>query len=128
MKAGDPVARLIDDDAKIALEKAESALAEAQAEPRGPSVEQDYAQKSFDAALAVTENAAATEGARGGQGRREPARAPRPSRAASPTCEIAEEELAIQKQLAQARTRPGHRAVELAEAKVRSARGRRSTS
>ena len=120
VKAGDPVALLIDDEAKIALEKAESRAGRGAGRARARGARAGATpQKSFDAALAVTENAAVTKALVGGQGRREPASRAATVAGGESDLQVAEEELAIQQQLAQADA-AGHRAVELAEAKVRS--------
>jgi HlyD family secretion protein len=119
VKAGDPVALLIDDEAKIALEKAESMLAEAQAEIARAEVEHTWAEKSFEAGLAVQENASVTKSLAEGKAAESRHRAAAVKGGAS-DLKVAEEDLAIQKRLA-SQDAAGHRAVELAEAKVRSA-------
>ena len=120
VKAGDPVARLIDADARIGLEKADAALAEARAELARAAVEQTFAERSFEEALGVTEAVGATKALAEGKAAESRSRAAAVAGGES-DLKIAEEELAIQKHLEE-QGAAGHRAVELAQAKVRSAR------
>jgi HlyD family secretion protein len=120
IKAGDPVARLIDADARIGLEKTDSALAEAKAELARAEVEQAAAERSFEEALAVKEAVGTTKALAEGKAAESRSRASAVAGGESDLT-IAEEELAIQKHLAE-QGAAGHRAVELAEARVRSAK------
>lgn len=120
VKAGDPVARLIDADARIGLEKADSALAEVKAELARAEVEQAAAERSFEEGLGVKEAFGTTKALAEGKAAESRSRASAVAGGESDV-KIAEEELAIQKHLAE-QGAAGHRAVELAEARLRSAR------
>lgn len=119
VNAGDPIARLIDEDARLFLEKAEGALGEANAERERARVEDEFAKKSFDAALAVDENAAAMRALADGRIAESRHRAQAVAGGES-DLKVADEELEIQRRLAKEGA-AGPRAVELAAAKVRSA-------
>jgi HlyD family secretion protein len=118
VEKGDAVARMIDDEAVIAVEKADAALAEARAEHARALAEKTIADASFDAALGVTENAAAMKAMARGKAAESRHRGQAVLGGES-DLRIAQEELEIQRRLA-ASGAAGPRAVELAEARVRS--------
>jgi RND family efflux transporter MFP subunit len=120
VKRGDPVARLVDDEARLGADKADAALEEARAELARAKVEDQIARESFEAALSVTENAAAMRARAAGKAAESRHRAAAVAGGESDLV-VVQEELAIQKELAK-KGAEGPRAVELAEAKVRSAR------
>jgi HlyD family secretion protein len=119
--AGDPVARLVDDDAKLALRAADAALARAQAALAKADMQARFAKESFDAAIELTESeqVAAAEAA-GKEAESEHRRQSVVQGEAQ--SRIAEIELATQKHL-DAQGAAGPWQVELAAAKVDEARG-----
>jgi len=125
VESGQPLALLVDDDARVELSQAEAALARAQADGQKARVERDLARESFDAALEVTEaeaSAAADLAGRTAEAQRRAAAA-RESRA---RVRIAEEELAIQRFLAE-NGGAGPRQVELAQARLEGERAALAT-
>jgi RND family efflux transporter MFP subunit len=121
VKAGDPVARLIDDEAKLGLERADAALAEARAEKAKAQVESRFADESFAAALAVTESVAASKALLDGKTAESNHRRAAVKRGES-ELDLARQELVVQETLAKEGA-AGPRAVEIARAKVAQAEG-----
>jgi HlyD family secretion protein len=114
--AGQPLARLVDEKAKLDLERADAALAKAKADASRAAVERDVAQASFDAALEVTEAEATAKAALAGRTAESERRAAAAKEAAAKV-RVAEEELALAKYLAE-NGGAGPRQVELAQAKL----------
>jgi RND family efflux transporter MFP subunit len=114
VEAGAPVARLVDEDARLACRQAEAALAEARAELARAEAAAAAARESFDAALAVRERAATAEADRDGR-RAEAEHRDQAVLAGRARLSAAESELEVQRFLA-ASGAAGPRAVELAEA------------
>lgn len=110
VRAGDPVARLVDDEARLAMAQAEAMVETAVGEERAAAAELEAAQAAFEAALEVT-------AARAEIGLREAARAQALARIA-----LAEDELLVQGELAAAGA-AGPRQVEIARSRVEEARG-----
>ncbi len=121
VKAGDPVAKLVDADARLALEGAEAALARASAERAKAAVELTNADESFRAALDVTEADATAKADLDGKKSESVFRAAAVVQGEA-QFRIAQEELAVQQELVRA-SAAGPRAVEIAVAKVDEARG-----
>jgi RND family efflux transporter MFP subunit len=121
VEAGQPVARLVDEDARLAVRAAEAALATARAERRRALGERDAARETLELAIEPTARArsaaALLEGARAEAELR--AQAVVKGRAA---LRVAEDELVVQREL-EAAGAAGPRQVELAEARVDEARG-----
>jgi RND family efflux transporter MFP subunit len=120
VKKGDPVARMIDDEARIALDRADAALDQARAEHARAAAESAIADEIFETALAVNENAAATKALAAGKAAGSRLRAHAVAGGES-ELRVAEENLVVEQRLAE-QGAAGPRAVELAEARVRSAR------
>ena len=120
VEAGQVLARLVDDDARLALAAAEGKLARTRGELAHREAELAAARESFDEALAPTEALAVAEaeleGARAAAERRAEAVAGGAARLAIET-----EELEVQRAL-HAEDAAGPRQVELAEARVEEAR------
>jgi HlyD family secretion protein len=121
VKRGDPVARLVDDDAQLACVGAQAMLAEAQADLAQATAQAQIAEQTFERALGVTEteavSAADARGRTAEQSRREAAVAQGVAQVT-----IAEDELIVQRELESAGA-AGARQVELAEAKLAEAKG-----
>lgn len=121
VRAGDPVARLVDDEALLAMAQAEAMVETAVGEERAAAAELEAAQAAFEAGLEVTAARdaarAAADAARAEIGLREAARAQALARIA-----LAEDELLVQRELASAGA-AGPRQVEIAASRVEEARG-----
>ncbi|HZO08388.1 MAG TPA: efflux RND transporter periplasmic adaptor subunit [Myxococcota bacterium] len=122
---GQALARLVDDAAKVELARADAALARAQADARKAQVERDLAQQSFDAALEVTEAEASAKAELAGR-TAEAAHRVAAAKEARAKVRIAEEELALQRFLAE-NGGAGPRQVALAEARVDAERAALAT-
>jgi RND family efflux transporter MFP subunit len=116
VQADQPLARLVDEEAVLALAQAEAGLALTQAQARGARVESELARASFEAALEVTE-AAATAAADFDGRTAEAERRTAAVRAAQARVRVAEEELEVQRFLA-TNGAAGPRQVELAQARL----------
>jgi RND family efflux transporter MFP subunit len=120
VEAGQVVARLFDEEAKLARDAAASALAAAEGEVARTAAEAELARANYDAALSVTEAEATARAERDGRAAERDLRAQAVAGGAA-ALRVAEEELAIQRELAAAGA-AGPRQVELAEARVEEAR------
>ncbi len=109
---GDPIARLVDDDAALSCRQAQAMLAEARAELARMEAEQDAAKQSFDAALLVRERASTAEADLAGK-QAEALHREQAVVAARARMSAAESELEVQRFLADS-SAAGPRAVELA--------------
>lgn len=122
VEAGQVVARMIDDDARIASDSAKAELAIREAELAQARARRDIARERLEAALEVTEALdtarARHDGAREAAARRAAAVAEGEARLA-----LAEDELVVQRELEEAGT-SGVRQVELAQGAADEARGR----
>lgn len=120
VEAGDVVARLVDEDARLACARAEAQLARAEADERSARATLEAARAAFDAPTALEEAAAVGEanvvGKRAEAEHREQAVAK--GRA---LLTLAEEELVVQRELGAAGA-AGPRQAEIAEARVAEAR------
>jgi HlyD family secretion protein len=125
VKAGDPVAHLVDDEEKLKLTTAEAALSRARAERDRARVEANLAQESYDQALGVNEAAAVARAELAGKRAESERRVAAVARTRA-LVKVAEEELAIQQELAHADA-AGPRQLELAQAKVEEARSALAT-
>ena len=126
VQEGDVVARLVADDAKLALQSAEATLVLAQRQAERARVDQRYAKEDFDAAIALQEKVAVAKAEHAGH----VAESRRLGEAALRTradVRVAEEELTVQKHLAENKA-AGPRQVELAEARLESARAAQATA
>ncbi len=124
VEAGQPVAELVAEDAKLAVAKAEAALGRAKAEQRLASVELENATAAFEAALEVTE---ARDGARATvEGRRAEWRRRQSAAAeAEAAVTVAQREVDTQRFLKD-EDAVGPWQLELAEARLEEAKSRRS--
>jgi RND family efflux transporter MFP subunit len=113
---GQPIAQLVDDEAKLALEEADAAAARAEGETRRAAVERDLAQEAFEAALDVTAAESISTAELAGRTAASEQRAAA-AREARSKVRIAEEELALQQFLAE-NGGAGPRQVELAQARL----------
>jgi multidrug efflux pump subunit AcrA (membrane-fusion protein) len=111
-----PLAHLVPDAARLELARADAALVRAQADAHKADVERDLAQQSFDAALEVSEAQATAKAELAGRTAEAERRAAAANEARAKV-RVAEEELALQKFLAE-NGGAGPRQVELAEARV----------
>ncbi len=119
VQAGDPVARLVDDDARLALARAAAELALARANVEDATARSSIAQERFDAALGVREAAAvAVADAKGRAAEAKHRRAALVG--AEVNVRIAKDELAVQKELF-GQGAAGSWQVELAEGAVAAA-------
>lgn len=125
IRAGDVVARLVDEDAKIALSAADAALERAEAEMRRSADEARFTHESFDLALDLEENVRTAAAELAGK-TAETARRAETVRRGAAEVQVAVEELATQEFLAKEGA-AGPRQVELAKAKVESARAALAT-
>lgn len=116
VQAGQPLARLVDEESALALAQADAGLALARAEAAKARVESELARASFEAALEVTE-AAATAAADLAGRTAEAERRSAAVRAAQAKVRVAEEELEVQRFLA-GNGASGPRQVELAQARL----------
>ena len=123
VSAGDPVALLVDDDARLALRAAEAGLQRAQAESARTAALAELEQQRFDAALDVTSEA---EVARAEQTLAEASAraADAAATGAGAAVVVGEAELALQVKLAQAGG-AGLRQVDLAQARLDESRATR---
>lgn len=119
VKAGDPVARLVDEDARLKRKRAAAELAQEQAALADASARSQIAQERFDAALGVREaSAVASADAKGKAAEAEHRQAALAGAAVG--VRIAKDELAVQKELA-SEDAAGPWQVELAEGAVAAA-------
>lgn len=119
LHAGDPVARLVDEDASLNLQRASAVLAQEQAALADATARSQIAHERFDAALDVREGAAvASADAKGKTAEAEHRHAALTGAAVS--VRIAKDELAVQKELA-GQGATGLWQVELAEGAVAAA-------
>lgn len=122
---GDPVARLVDEDAKLALAATEAAVAIAAAERDRSRSEAETAARSLELGLDVTESLAAARADVAGRKAESGNRAAAVAKGEAQV-RVAEEELALQKWLAGEQA-AAPRQVQLAEAKVAEAGGELGT-
>jgi RND family efflux transporter MFP subunit len=111
---GDPIVRLVDEDAALICRQAQAMLAEARAELARMEAERDAAKQSFDAALLVRERASTAESDLVGR-HAEALHRDQAVVAGRARLSAAESELEVQRFLADSAA-AGPRAVELAEA------------
>lgn len=126
VEAGQAIAKLVPDDAQLELQSARRALAVAEADHAGSEVEVEYAQRDFDARLALDEALQKSEAElRGKIGERD-ALVEAAKRTLADVV-VAREELEVQREL-RAKGAGGPRQVELAAARVESARAAQSSA
>ncbi len=122
VRKGDPLCRLVAEDARLAVKAAEATLARTRAEAEAARVEQDNAQASFAAALEVIEARDAARASVKGE-EAQAARRAAAVEAAKAAVRVAEKELATQQYLHQEKA-VGPWQLELAEAQAEEARSR----
>ena len=126
VKKGDPVARLLDADAKLELEAARAQLSRAEAEQGRTEVELDFAKQDFDAAIAITERVEVAQAGLSGK-KAEHERLLQSAKRSQAEVQVAVEELRVQKHLAE-KGAAGPRQVELAQARLESARAMKAAA
>lgn len=124
VKKGDPVCRLVADDAQLAVAAAEAALARTRAEAEAARHERDNAQASFAAALEVTEARDAARTLLKGR-EAQAAQLAAAVEAGKAAVRVAEKELATQRFLHKEKA-AGPWQLELAEARADEARSRQA--
>lgn len=118
--SGDVVARLIDQDARLACDAALAMLGQAKAELTRAEKESGAARASFEAALTVTENLAVGRAEFDGKSAESRHRASAVQRGEA-AVKVAEQELALQQELVAAGA-AGPRQIDLADARLAGAR------
>lgn len=118
--SGDVVARLIDQDARLACDAARAMLAQSKAELMRAETQSTAARANFDAALTVNENLAVSRAELDGRSAESRHRASAVERGEA-AVKVAEQELALQQELSAAGA-AGPRQIDLADARLAGAR------